>query len=113
MVRVDSAVLDQLRALGGEALVQRLITLFLESSKGYVEQIEAGLDSGELGVVETASHTLKSGAGSLGAKAVHHFAEDLESAARAGELGATQEAAAKLKEVWLASCADLEKILEA
>jgi HPt (histidine-containing phosphotransfer) domain-containing protein len=111
--RVDNAVLDQLRALGGNALVERLVTLFFESSKGYVEAMGQGLDSGSLERVETAAHTLKSGAGSLGARAVYGLADEVEIAAREGKIENTRELFEELSDVYEKTCAELACVLEA
>lgn len=71
-----------------------------------------GLDSGSLEQVEAAAHTLKSGAGSLGARAVYSLAGEVEMAAREGQTERTQELFEELSDVYEATCAELARILE-
>lgn len=111
--RVDDAVLNQLRALGGQALLQRLVSLFFESSKGYVAEIGQGIGDSDLEKVEKAAHTLKSGAGSLGARAVFNLAETIESAARNQEFHRLPTLFDELSVAYRETCTELASALEA
>ncbi len=92
--------------------MERLVSLFLESSKDYVSEIREASQGGDWGRVEIAAHTLKSGAGSLGARAVFHLAEELEEAARGDEGERKRQLGNELCEVYEKTCIDLVRVIE-
>lgn len=58
--------LNELRTLGGNALVSQLLAKFLESSSSLIAQAGAALQSGDATKVDFCVHTLKGSAMSIG-----------------------------------------------
>jgi two-component system, sensor histidine kinase and response regulator len=82
---VDPAAIARLREWGGDALVGRMIELFLELGPERAGAIRIGLDEGDQEGVERAAHSLKSSAGNLGAEQLRRAAHRLEESALGSE----------------------------
>ncbi len=84
---LNQEVIDELLALtqdGDPDLLVDLVTMFLEDAPNKVQSIVRGLESGDLGAVERAAHSLKGSSGNLGAIAVQHLCESIQNASRSG-----------------------------
>jgi CheY-like chemotaxis protein/HPt (histidine-containing phosphotransfer) domain-containing protein len=84
---IDEAVLDDLAQLQREGrpdIVNRVITLFLESATGLLKELQEGAASGDMTLVERACHALKASSANVGALALAAHCEELEALARAG-----------------------------
>src|SRR5439155_22905113 len=76
---LDPRALERLRLLGkGVKFVRDMIDLFLSYAPAKLAEAQAGLQSGDLRAVATAVHSLKSGAGNIGARAVQALAGQIE-----------------------------------
>lgn len=85
--------------LGGDAeLAEELVDIFLEDAPSRVDDIEEGLDDGDLDLVARQAHTLKSSGRRFGAPAFADQCEELEEAARDGDADAAREAARGLRD---------------
>jgi signal transduction histidine kinase/CheY-like chemotaxis protein/HPt (histidine-containing phosphotransfer) domain-containing protein len=86
---LDGRVLDDLRRLqrhGRPSLIRRAISHYLESSPQLLVALREGAETGDLAVLERASHTLKSASASIGALTVSAHCRALEVAARGGQV---------------------------
>jgi HPt (histidine-containing phosphotransfer) domain-containing protein len=88
---IDMHVIAELRELGGEedpGLLTELIGMFLADAPARVHDIESGLASGDLKLVERAAHTLKSSSANVGAKKLSAVCKRIEEFARNRETAA-------------------------
>lgn len=83
---LDSQTLARLKEWGGENLVAQMVQLFLKNSPSRIEQIRAGVDTGDIRETEKGSHSLKSSAANVGAHAVRTISAALERAAHDGNV---------------------------
>jgi len=79
--RLDPAALERLRELGGEALVIKMIDLFLENTPKRIQAAFDGDRKGDWHEVERAAHSIKSSAANLGFEGLRSLAYELEGAA--------------------------------
>lgn len=82
---LDRAVIDDLIACIGDDGAHTVITLFLDEARGYLATITAAAtpaaDAASRDSARRAAHSLKSGAGQVGATTVAAAAADVERAA--------------------------------
>jgi two-component system sensor histidine kinase/response regulator len=86
---IDDAVLDALAHLQREGrpdIVNRVITLFLESAPVLLTDLEEGVASGDTALLHRASHTLKSASANVGAALLSAHCKELEAMARTGSV---------------------------
>ena len=86
---IDRAVLDELFDAIGPDGGRSVIEVFIKESRGYVAAIAAGAipaaDAAQRDRARRAAHSLKSGAGQIGAAALSAAARKVEGAVEAGE----------------------------
>ena len=73
-----AATVRQLRELGGEELLRRLVTLLLELTPQRLGALAGGLESGDLPAARHAAHALCSTAGTLGAASLLDAAQVIQ-----------------------------------
>jgi two-component system, sensor histidine kinase len=86
---IDTRVLNGLAGLQREGrpdIVNRVVTLFLESAPLLIKELESAVASGDLALLHRASHTLKSASANVGAAQLSARCESLEAAARTGNV---------------------------
>ena len=93
---LDSAMIEQLRSTGGDALVRRMLRLFLVTSADAFRRIDTALESGTLSVVAAAAHHLHSSAAQLRFTDIATIADRIANTARAGSTESLQEDVAAL-----------------
>lgn len=93
-----AAQLQRLRKLGGEAFVQKMLVLFLQTAPPRVEAVRRAVEAGDWPGVEHAAHSLKSSAGNIGAERVRELADQMEQRADAGKTDGLAALAAELSE---------------
>src|SRR5436305_11682402 len=84
---IDNAVLDNLAQLQREGrpdIVNRVITLFLESAPALLKDLQEGAATGDMPKLHRASHTLKSASANVGAALLSAHCRELEAMARTG-----------------------------
>jgi HPt (histidine-containing phosphotransfer) domain-containing protein len=96
---LDETVLERLRRLGGDALVERMIGLFIANARRRLEAAHAAMRSGALDEVGRAAHSLKSSAGNVGAIRLQHLAGALEGHADEGHAERASACLAQMDEV--------------
>jgi HPt (histidine-containing phosphotransfer) domain-containing protein len=76
---LDPQAIERLRLLGkGSKFVRDMIGLFLSYAPTRLADARASLHSGDLAAVAQAVHSLKSGAGNMGARVVQDLADQIE-----------------------------------
>lgn len=86
---LDTAVLDDLVALGGDEgaeFLAEIIGLFFQDAPARVGAIRSGVEAGEAEPVERAAHALKSSSANVGALPFAALCKEVESLARANQL---------------------------
>ena len=83
---IDDAALARIRDAGGDALVGRIIDLWLDGAPRYAARIRDGLARGDAKEVACAAHALRGSALNLGAVRVSAVTESVENAAERGDL---------------------------
>jgi CheY-like chemotaxis protein/HPt (histidine-containing phosphotransfer) domain-containing protein len=96
---IDDAVLNNLAQLQREGrpdIVNRVITLVLESAPALLKDLKDGAAKGDTAVLHRASHTLKSASANVGAALLSAHCRELEAMAR---LGPVPDAAARVEAI--------------
>jgi len=86
---LDPRGLDAIRTLDPERhcrLVEEAVTIYLDDAPVRMEQMAAGLHSGDAEALRRAAHTLKSASANMGAERLAAQCNELESGARDGDL---------------------------
>lgn len=87
---LEAAALERVRNVGGDKLVARLVTTFLDAAPSRVDALVAASAAGELEATEKAAHSLKSMAANVGAVRLQALVEAMEYAARQGDVMAVR-----------------------
>src|SRR6266550_598516 len=96
---IDEAVLASLAQLQREGrpdIVNRVITLFLESAPALLKELQEGAAKADTAQLHRASHTLKSASANVGAALLSAHCRELEAMARTG---AVPDAAARVETI--------------
>lgn len=86
---VDPRVLRELAELGGEddpGLLLELIDLFLDDAPRCLDEMQRGLSTGDVKLLERAAHTLKSSSANLGARTLSTLCLRMEESARTNQV---------------------------
>jgi HPt (histidine-containing phosphotransfer) domain-containing protein len=79
-----------LRGVGGDKMVKKVVDLYLTSSSSLVEGLCSGLSQGNAEAVRQGAHALKSSSQNVGANALAALSQKLEEMGRSGELEDTE-----------------------
>ena len=79
---LDSSVLAELREIGGDELVHELMAVFVERTPERLRAAESCHAAGDAAGAAAALHSLRSAAGTVGARRLSELAGRLERAAR-------------------------------
>ncbi len=107
-LNLDSAALQRLQRLGGDAFVCRMIDLFLDYAVKRIAEARAAHDAGNFTVLEKAVHPLKSSAGNVGAGRVQALAARIEALAEQGPTAALSGALGELEQAFAVVKPELE-----
>ena len=97
---LDISALERLRKLGGDALLSRMVDLFISHAEPAIEEASAGAASGDFEAVRRAAHSLKSSAGNLGAQHVQRLADTIEQTVEHHNVAELNELMASLKNAY-------------
>ena len=86
MDKFDPTPLNTLRQIGGDALVDNVLSLFRSNAEQYIAKLAIDLQNQDTDAVRLSAHTLKSAAANIGAVYLAELARNLEKAARADTL---------------------------
>ena len=95
---VDRRVLEDLRELGGDELVEELIQTFLEDAPAHLRALREAVRGGEAPGVRRLAHALKGSCGSMGTTEMARLSETLERAGASGDLSGAEELLGRLEE---------------
>ncbi|MGR5140842.1 TMAO reductase system sensor histidine kinase/response regulator TorS [Photobacterium sp. DNB23_23_1] len=81
---LDESVLGSDLQVLGQAMVEKMISLFAESSKETMAKLLPAMESGDLTSVSSLSHNLKGAAGTMGLRQLHQICLEVEKLAKEG-----------------------------
>jgi len=110
---LDPRVIESMREIGGDALLRRMLRVFLVTSGEAMQRIDAALSQSLLDRVQVAAHHLYASAAQLRLTELADIAQRLEQAASAGDAAAAQGIAEELRSVLIVSRSELGAVLEA
>ncbi|MBL8396878.1 MAG: response regulator [Candidatus Accumulibacter sp.] len=93
----DPSALETLRQAGGDALVTRIIDIFIEQTPRKIADMQAALSAGDAGKLAAGAHYLKSGSSNLGLTAFSKIAQALESMGKSATLATAAEEMQRLE----------------
>ncbi|MCK5918101.1 MAG: Hpt domain-containing protein [Cocleimonas sp.] len=76
-ITIDQDIFNTLKE-NMEDLLPILIDAFLEDSAILLQDIQKGIDSNDIGIISTATHTIKSSAKNIGAEQMASYCIDIE-----------------------------------
>lgn len=85
VVRLDDAILEQLRGVGGDDLVRELMSLYMTHTPERMRRARQALARGDLGLAAKAIHSLRSSSVTLGAGELAGELAEIEVAAERGD----------------------------
>ncbi|MGR5062467.1 TMAO reductase system sensor histidine kinase/response regulator TorS [Photobacterium sp. DNB22_13_2] len=96
---LDKSVLGSDLQVLGQEMVEKMISLFAQSSKETMAKLLPAMESGDLSSVSSLSHNLKGAAGTMGLRQLHQVCLEIEQSAKEGyvdpgaanELGAVHQ----------------------
>ena len=86
---IDTASLNRIRNLkgvGGDKMVRRVVDLYLSRSSTLVESLRTGILQGDAEAVRQGAHALKSSSQNVGASSLARLSQELEEMGRRGQL---------------------------
>ena len=97
----EASILDRsgliARLMYDEALADRILARFLETTPQQIESLKRSLDSGDAPTAKRIAHAIKGAASNVGAERLRWAAFELERAAQAGDLNAAASRLAELQ----------------
>jgi len=109
---LDTAALDRIRQLqrgGGEALLRKVIGLYLADSQSLLDKIRLAASTSDARGMQMAAHTLKSSSANVGAMGLAERCRELEAAARNGSIAGAGEIVHGIESEHRNVCAALER----
>jgi len=82
---IDMAALEAIRLLdpnGDDELLKQMISLYLGNAGTLLQSLQQGFETGDIGAIAAASHTLKSSSNQMGALGLAELCRDVEIQAR-------------------------------
>lgn len=107
---LDAGALERLKEWGGEGLVQKMASLFVENAPGRLDQIRTGIEDGVAEEAERGAHSLKSSSANLGAMRLRNVVATMEDQASKGDLDAVRDGLPLLEAEYLAAMTALEAV---
>jgi CheY-like chemotaxis protein/HPt (histidine-containing phosphotransfer) domain-containing protein len=95
---LDDGVLENLLDLGGTEMLSELSEMFFESVGSALTKLREAVEEGDAPTVKRVAHTLKGGAGNMGAKDMSRSCAGLEDAGASGDLSHAPELVGQLEE---------------
>jgi CheY-like chemotaxis protein len=111
---INSTTLDSIRALdagGGNALLQRIVGLYLSNADSLLKSLQQGFDQGELGAIRTAAHTLKSSSNQVGAHKLADLCREVENEARSQRYDASGDILSRIQQEFSHASRELQAII--
>ena len=105
---LDSAVVENLRELGGSEMISELTEMFFEDTVSGLAALQAAVESSDAPTVERVAHTLKGSSGNMGARRMSAICAELEDAGACGDLVRSPGLLERLVEEYGRVCPALE-----
>jgi HPt (histidine-containing phosphotransfer) domain-containing protein len=83
---IDSEAWETLKSMTDPVFLAELVDVYLQDAPEQIQQMRAGLASGDIEGVRRAAHSLKSNSASLGANRLANAARELEMIAKSSTL---------------------------
>ncbi len=96
---VDQKALAAMRKISrdGDAMMKRVVGVFLKSSPGLVAEFKAAMAAEDIAAAGRHAHALKSASRNVGSVELPAMLQDVESLARAGDIGGVKAAASEVE----------------
>ncbi|PWV58453.1 hybrid sensor histidine kinase/response regulator [Plasticicumulans acidivorans] len=107
---VDPAVLDQLEADTDREVLTRIVNLFVDEARGRLDAIDTALASEDWVRLQREAHTLKSSAGTFGAKQLQSHARRLNDACRENDRATARELAQSIRSIARPALDELDRL---
>lgn len=110
---LDMQVIRGLRELGGDddpGLLVEVIGMFLEDAPTRIKEIEQGLASGDIKLLERAAHSLKSASANVGATQLSSICKRIEEIARQAKSDGIAELIPESNRAWREAAEALRSI---
>lgn len=107
--------LEQIRSLdtsGGHKLVHKILRTFLESTDGYVHQLQQAIREGDADNLYRSAHTLKSSSANIGAESLSAIFKQLEGYGRTEELTGARLLQENLQQHYQQVIVEIKEILD-
>jgi two-component system, sensor histidine kinase and response regulator len=108
--RIDPSGLARLQEWGGDALVTKMVALFIELTPERMERIEMGVALGTAEEIERGAHSLKSSAANLGAYDLQKILDRIEEHGEKKEVEAVAEILPALRKVYDETLSELKDL---
>jgi HPt (histidine-containing phosphotransfer) domain-containing protein len=108
---INDAALKAIRTLGGNELLQRIITLYLSNADTLLQSLEQAWATGGFDAIRSASHTLKSSSNQVGAHGLAELCREVENEARYHRYDISGQALARIKQEYTNTQAALNTYL--
>lgn len=82
---IDKESIEKIREIGGDALVEKMVRLFLEHAPKNYQLATEAKQSGDLKKLSEYTHAIKSSSGNFGAHPLFNAAQNVEHLAREGK----------------------------
>jgi PAS domain S-box-containing protein len=112
---VDSAELEALskaKTATGENLLDRMVSLFIESAPELLGQIDSGLREGDVATAGHAAHKLAGGCSYFGAASLYNLCAEFERLRQAGDMQTLRGLAARIRQEYARVEIDLRPVYE-
>jgi len=112
---INKATLETIRTLdpnGGNELLHRIISLYLNNASTLLHSLEQAWATGELDAIRSVSHTLKSSSNQVGAHRLAEHCREVENEARNHRYDVSGKALARIKQEFTNIHAALDSYLE-
>lgn len=110
MNTIDPDAIAQIREIGGNELLAKLIDLFVDYVSGRITAARSAMNQGDIAGVRDAVHPVKSSAANLGATHVRDLAQRIEHLARQNETAPIPSCIDDLGAAFAVARAELQKI---
>ena len=110
-MELDQKTLRQIREIGGDQLLRRLVDLFVENTPMRLEEMRRALAGEDWTRAALAAHSLRSSSVTLGATELASRAADIESLANEKDLGPVEAALPDLENLARAAQSSLRALL--
>lgn len=111
-MEIESKTIGQIREIGGDKLLRRLIELFVENTPMRLEEMRRAIAGSNAKRAALAAHSLRSSSVTLGAHELAERAGAVEALANEEKLGIVEDALPELEKLVAGAQESLQSIVE-